>query len=79
MPRLTFQAHWHPLADLMVVGRYPDESLPGQEKGDQRTVDVIHPESGAEVIRLSDPGAKGLISVSIIIVSFVNFGITRNP
>ena len=47
-----------------MIGRYPDENLPGHVNGDQRTVDILHADSGAEVTRFSDPGVKGLISVS---------------
>ena len=59
------QAHWHPLQDLIVVGRYPDENLPGQVKGDMRSIDIIHPDTGAEVTRLHDSQATGLVSVSL--------------
>ena len=59
------QAHWHPLQDLIVVGRYPDENLPGQVKGDMRSIDIINPDTGAEVTRLRDCQATGLVSVSL--------------
>ena len=48
-----------------MVGRYPDENLPGQVKGDMRSIDIIHPDSGAEVTRLYDSQARGLVSVSL--------------
>ena len=48
-----------------MVGRYPEKTLPDQPNTDTRTVDVLDAESGAMVTRLSDPGARGIVSVSV--------------
>jgi len=56
------QATWHPVYDLIVAGRYPDNKvLPG----DQRTVDVYDANTGALVHQLYDPNASGIITVSV--------------
>ena len=58
------QATWHPLQDLIVVGRYPDKNFPGYKHNELRTVDIIDPDSGETVYQMYDPGAEGLMSVS---------------
>ena len=63
------------MRDLIVVGRYPDENLPGQLAGDARTVDIIPLDSEATITRLSDPQAKGLVSVSAGTVSIIHTGL----
>lgn len=40
------QATWHPLRDLIVVGRYPDPSFPGTEEGELRTIDFFDGATG---------------------------------
>ncbi|KAG7262669.1 hypothetical protein CRUP_012548 [Coryphaenoides rupestris] len=55
------KATWHPVYDLIVAGRYPDDKvLPG----DRRTVDVYDANTGALVHQLSDPNASGIIPVN---------------
>ncbi|QQP53215.1 DNA damage-binding protein 2, partial [Caligus rogercresseyi] len=34
-------ATWHPLVDLIVVGRYPDPKFEGYSKGEARSIDLI--------------------------------------
>ena len=60
------QAHWHPLQDLIVVGRYPDKNFPGYVDNERRTIDIFDADSGKLVHQLYDPGATGLVSVSLI-------------
>lgn len=57
-------ANWHPLADLAVVGRYPDPNFPGYEEGEKRSIDLFCPESGKLLHRLHQPGLDKIISLS---------------
>ncbi|XP_045561907.1 DNA damage-binding protein 2 isoform X1 [Salmo salar] len=55
------KASWHPLYDLMVVGRYPDERVcPGA----LRTIDIYDANTGELACQLLDPNAPGIISVN---------------
>nr|XP_046207537.1 DNA damage-binding protein 2 [Oncorhynchus gorbuscha] len=55
------KATWHPLYDLMVVGRYPDERVcPGA----LRTIDIYDANTGELACQLLDPNAPGIISVN---------------
>ncbi|XP_064611782.1 DNA damage-binding protein 2-like [Liolophura sinensis] len=55
------KAHWHPLQDLVVVGRYPD---PNFQENDSRTIDIFDAPSGGLVCQLQDPSVTGLISLN---------------
>ena len=55
------QATWHPVYDLIVVGRYPNKVCPG----DVRSVDVYDAHTAELVCQMQDPGASGIIPVSI--------------
>lgn len=59
------QASWHPLQDLVVVGRYPDPKFEGYQEGELRSIDIIDIDKGDIVCRLSDPTATGLVCVSV--------------
>lgn len=63
--QLIFQASWHPLHDLIVVGRYPDKEFPGYVQYERRTVDIIDANTGDIVTQLNDFSTPGIISVSI--------------
>ncbi|CAB1331789.1 unnamed protein product [Coregonus sp. 'balchen'] len=53
------KASWHPLYDLMVVGRYPDERVcPGA----LRTIDIYDANTGELACQLLDHNAPGIIS-----------------
>ncbi|KAK6309415.1 hypothetical protein J4Q44_G00208780 [Coregonus suidteri] len=55
------KASWHPLYDLMVVGRYPDERVcPGA----LRTIDIYDANTGELACQLLDHNAPGIISVN---------------
>ncbi|XP_067658160.1 DNA damage-binding protein 2-like [Haliotis asinina] len=58
------KASWHPLLDLIVVGRYPDKTFPGYIEGERRTVDVFDASTGARVGQLHDPSAPGIVSLN---------------
>ncbi|KAJ8247703.1 hypothetical protein GJAV_G00249340 [Gymnothorax javanicus] len=55
------KATWHPLYELIVVGRYPDERVcPGHS----RTIDIYDANTAALKYQLQDPNAPGIISLS---------------
>ena len=55
------QATWHPMYDLIVAGRYPDDNVC---TGDMRTIDIYDANSAQLVCQLHDASAPGIISVS---------------
>lgn len=55
------KATWHPIYDLIVAGRYPDDRV---FTGDQRTVDIYDSNTAELVFQLQDPTASGIKSVS---------------
>ncbi|MFT7806921.1 DNA damage-binding protein 2 isoform X1 [Arapaima gigas] len=55
------KATWHPMYDLVVAGRYPDERVcPGK----LRTIDIFDASSGELMCQLHDPNATGIISLN---------------
>ncbi|CAH1773007.1 unnamed protein product [Owenia fusiformis] len=58
------KAQWHPLEDLIIVGRYPDPKFPGYTQGEKRTIDVFDADTGDVKCQLHDPGAPGIISLT---------------
>jgi len=58
------KACWHPLADIVLAGRYPDPKLPGYTEGELRSIDFYQPESGALLHQLHQPGLDLIISLS---------------
>ncbi|XP_047244053.1 DNA damage-binding protein 2 isoform X1 [Girardinichthys multiradiatus] len=55
------KATWHPLHDLIVVGRYPDDRVC---PGDQRTIDLFDSNSGELVFQMYDSTASGIKSIN---------------
>ncbi|CAL8261742.1 unnamed protein product [Merluccius merluccius] len=55
------KATWHPIYDLIVVGRYPDDKVC---PGDLRTVDVYDANTGELACQIRDPNASGIIPVN---------------
>uniref|UniRef100_A0A672G9V2 DNA damage-binding protein 2 n=1 Tax=Salarias fasciatus TaxID=181472 RepID=A0A672G9V2_SALFA len=55
------KATWHPVYDLIVAGRYPDDRIC---TGDQRTVDIFDSNSAELVCQLLDPAVGGIKSVN---------------
>lgn len=55
------KATWHPVYDLIVAGRYPDDRVC---TGDQRTVDIFDSNTAELVCQLHDPGVGGIKSVN---------------
>ena len=60
---LSLQASWHPVHDLIVVGRYPDPQFPGFCYGENRTVDIFDANTGEMKCQLLDGSAPGIKSV----------------
>ncbi|XP_077987542.1 DNA damage-binding protein 2-like [Glandiceps talaboti] len=58
------KASWHPICDLVVVGRYPDPNFPGSAEKEARTIDIFDANSGEVVCQIQDPKAPGLISLN---------------
>ncbi|XP_069683718.1 DNA damage-binding protein 2-like [Periplaneta americana] len=58
------KATWHPLEDVIVVGRYPDKSFPGYVPGELRTIDFYDAETGAYQYGLTQQGIIGIISLN---------------
>ncbi|KAJ8002491.1 hypothetical protein DPEC_G00159460 [Dallia pectoralis] len=55
------KATWHPMYDLIVIGRYPDERVC---PGNLRTIDVYDANTGELACQLLDQNAPGIISVN---------------
>ncbi|XP_052008660.1 DNA damage-binding protein 2 [Xyrauchen texanus] len=55
------KATWHPMYDLIVAGRYPDDRF---LVNDERTVDIYEANRGGLVHQLRDPNAAGIISLN---------------
>ncbi|XP_013886894.1 DNA damage-binding protein 2 [Austrofundulus limnaeus] len=55
------KATWHPIYDLIVAGRYPDDRIC---TGDEKTIDIFDSNSGELVFQLYDPVASGIKSVN---------------
>ncbi|KAL0968839.1 hypothetical protein UPYG_G00272570 [Umbra pygmaea] len=55
------KATWHPMYDLIVAGRYPDERVC---PGTLRTIDIYDANTGQVACQLLDPNAPGIISVN---------------
>ncbi|XP_013407815.1 DNA damage-binding protein 2 isoform X2 [Lingula anatina] len=58
------KAHWHPLQDLIVVGRYPDPNFPGFTTREPRSIDFFEASTGKLVYQLYDPAAPGIVSLN---------------
>ncbi|XP_010769752.1 DNA damage-binding protein 2 isoform X1 [Notothenia coriiceps] len=55
------KATWHPVYDLIVAGRYPDNRVcPGNE----RTIDIFDSNTAELVCQLQDPAVSGIKSVN---------------
>ncbi|KAF6214103.1 hypothetical protein GE061_011834 [Apolygus lucorum] len=57
------KASWHPLVDLIVIGRYPDPSWPDYEL-EQRSIDIIDPKTGQCVLHLLSNQCKSIMSLN---------------
>ncbi|XP_030282597.1 DNA damage-binding protein 2 isoform X2 [Sparus aurata] len=55
------KATWHPVYDLVVAGRYPDDRIC---PGDQRTIDIYDANTAELVYQLQDPAAAGIKCVN---------------
>eukprot|EP00095_Tigriopus_kingsejongensis_P012207 snap_masked-scaffold927_size80360-processed-gene-0.5 protein:Tk12207 transcript:snap_masked-scaffold927_size80360-processed-gene-0.5-mRNA-1 annotation:"dna damage-binding protein 2" len=59
------KATWHPLADIVVAGRYPHELFPDYQVGEPRSVDFLDPDSGKMLFQLTQPGMTNIISLNL--------------
>ncbi|BES89459.1 fatty acid transport protein [Nesidiocoris tenuis] len=57
------KASWHPLADLIVAGRYPDPSWPNYEL-EQRGIDIIDAKTGQNELRLVSAEHNSIMSLN---------------
>ncbi|XP_076848414.1 DNA damage-binding protein 2 [Brachyhypopomus gauderio] len=55
------KATWHPIYDLVVVGRYPDDRV---FTDDERTIDIFDANTGRLVNQLKDPNTHGIVSLN---------------
>ncbi|XP_026222188.1 DNA damage-binding protein 2 isoform X2 [Anabas testudineus] len=55
------KATWHPVYDLIVAGRYPDDRVCS---GDQRTIDIFDANTAELVCQLYDPAVPGIKSIN---------------
>ncbi|XP_061138203.1 DNA damage-binding protein 2 isoform X1 [Syngnathus typhle] len=55
------KATWHPVYDLIVVGRYPDDRIC---QDDQRTIDIFDSNTAELVCQLYDPNVGGIKSIN---------------
>ncbi|XP_023278315.1 DNA damage-binding protein 2 isoform X2 [Seriola lalandi dorsalis] len=55
------KATWHPVYDLIVAGRYPDDRVCS---GDHRTIDIFDSNTAELVCQLHDPTATGIKSIN---------------
>ena len=61
---IFFQAQWHPLEDIVVVGRYPDPKLPNYDPDETRSLDFFDAASGELLHQLEPSGQSGIISLN---------------
>ncbi|XP_014249313.1 DNA damage-binding protein 2-like [Cimex lectularius] len=58
------RATWHPLADLIVIGRYPDPHWPNYENEVLKSIDIIDPSSGKIKVQMVSNSLKGISSLN---------------
>jgi DNA damage-binding protein 2 len=59
------KATWHPLVDLVVSGRYPDDKFPGTVAGELRTIDIINPQNGNMECQINQAGFSKISSLNV--------------
>ncbi|XP_046390032.1 DNA damage-binding protein 2-like [Ischnura elegans] len=60
----SIKAQWHPLEDIIVVGRYPDPSMNDCVGDDLRAIDFFDAESGSLLYQLFRIGVSGIVSLN---------------
>ncbi|PSN31716.1 DNA damage-binding protein 2 [Blattella germanica] len=58
------KATWHPLEDVVVVGRYPDKKFPGYTSGELRTIDFFDADTGKHQYGLFSSDLNGICSLN---------------
>nr|ACO14917.1 DNA damage-binding protein 2 [Caligus clemensi] len=57
-------ATWHPLVDMIVVGRYPDPNFEGFVDGEARSIDLIDPDKGTVEYQMTSPSENRIASLN---------------
>lgn len=65
LKRIFFQAVWHPMEDIIIVGRYPDDKV---QTGDTRTIDFYDGATGQLLHNIASP-SQNIVSVRINFLS----------
>lgn len=58
------QANWHPLEDIVVIGRYPDPKFLGYQPTEPRCVDFFDASDGKLLYQLEPEGKNCIISLN---------------
>ena len=58
------KATWHPLADIVVVGRYPDPKFASYSEGELRSIDFFSGLTGESLHQLHQHGLDNIMSLS---------------
>lgn len=64
MKNFFLQADWHPLEDIVVVGRYPDPKFPGSDGSEPRSVDFFDASDGKLLCQIEPSNRNGLMSIN---------------
>jgi len=60
----AIKASWHPLADIVLAGRYPDPNFPSYQVGELRSIDFFCGNTGNSLLNLHQPGLDKIIPLS---------------
>jgi len=58
------KASWHPLQDLIVIGRWPDPDFVNFSPSEKRTIDIFDANTGQLSLQLFDGSLGGIISLN---------------
>lgn len=59
-----FKADWHPLEDIVVIGRYPDPKFPGYTPSEPRSVDFFDATDGSLLCQIQPAGHELLMALN---------------
>ena len=60
----AIKATWHPLADIVLAGRYPDPKFPSHQEGELKSIDFFCGVTGTSLLNLHQPGFDKITSLS---------------